>query len=194
MIRRAFLLLSLPVFVSACAIPLVSPPPLPVCPMGDVYEYLSCAEPHFSWHYVEGEITEDDLRKISGNLVTYCSDDPTEWLPVLDRNVRQSVPESRGIIKDTLEEADGETLNEKGLRLLEKDHKILQREYNALADRKLFSRLLGFYLFLPALNAAHNDNADLQNCADHFEMAASEGVEEMILIDFFGRYKWYLGW
>lgn len=194
LISNVLILVCLSAFMSACAIPLSQSPPIPDCPMGDVSEYLLCAEPHFRWFHVEGETNAEQLRNVSDSIIAYCSDDPTEWLPVLDRVARKSVRKSRNIIKDKLEAADGEQRNEMGLRLLQKDHKILVQQYKSLKDRKLFSYGLGSLIISPAYSGGISGNANRESCATLFESPeTSEVIEDLVPRKFFGRYDWYFG-
>ena len=192
LISRTLVSICLFVFVSACTMPLSSSPPLPDCPMGDVYEYLSCAEPHFRWHYVGGETGEGELQYAAKSMIAYCTDYPTDWLPVLDRVARESITESRKIIEDKLNAAEGEQLNEKRLRLLQKDHKILVGEYKSLKDRELFSYVLGIYAFHPAYQGSHSANENTENCTAFFESPETSGfIEDQVQREFFERYSWY---
>ena len=160
--------------------------------MEDVYAYLSCAEPHFRWHYVEGETSVGELQHAAKSMIAYCTDAPTDWLPVLDRVARESITESRKIIEDKLNAAEGEQLNEKRLRLLQKDHKILVREYNSLKDRELFSYVLGLYAFPPAYHGANSANENTVNCTAFFESPdTSWFIEDQVQREFFDRYSWY---
>ncbi|MDE0460794.1 MAG: hypothetical protein OXH93_00210 [Caldilineaceae bacterium] len=192
LISRTLASICLAVSVSACTMPLSSSPPLPDCPMEDVYAYLSCAEPHFRWHYVEGETGEGELQHAAKSMSAYCTDAPADWLPVLDRVARESITESRKTIEDKLNAAEGEQLNEKRLRLLQKDHKILVREYNSLKDRTLFSYLLGLYAFHPAYQGANSANENTENCTAFFESPDTSGfIEDQVQREFFDRYSWY---
>lgn len=180
----------LAVLISSCTFPASTP----ACQTDDVYGYLSCAEPQFSWNHDEigPEEREKETRSLSDWTISYCSDDSVEWLPVLDRNVKESVPKSREIIRDGLDDADGEKLNEDGIKLPQQDHDTLEREFKSLKDRKLFSYVLGLYLMVPVLRAKNEGVSDKETCVDLFErIEASGAVEHDVRKRFFGQYEFY---
>lgn len=202
MIPKTLLLGCLAVLVSSCAIPFSFSP----CPMVDLYEYLSCADPHFSWNYRadphsiwnyeerDPKEREDELRMIAESAISYCSDDPTEWLPVLDRNVKKSVPKARKTIRDRLKAADGEKLNEKGLKLPPEDHDILEQQYRSLKDAELSSYVLGLYVLGPSLGGRNDAFANTEKCTILFERLEISGmVEDGVQKRFFSQFDWYFG-
>ena len=137
MIARVLILVCLSVFVSSCSYS----PFFPSCPTEDTYEYLSCAKPNLNWgdSWDESEGEEEDYGGISYYLDSYCTDDMTEWLPVLDSSVKESVPEVREYLKG-------------------KDVYILaDRELKSLGNQKLYRSILAIYVFDPALAGLQND-------------------------------------
>ncbi len=94
---RAMILVGLSVFVAGCA----SLSPMPSCPTEDVYEYLSCAEPTFSYNRQETDEEELDsnIRQLTEWIDSYCEEDAAAWLPVLDKAVKKNVPEVRRILR-----------------------------------------------------------------------------------------------
>lgn len=76
---------------------------LPICPSDDVTEYLECALGS------AGGGIEETAKLLSA----YCEEDVNEWLPVLDKNVRSSLPAVRIYFQDlvALGKARPEDLN-----------------------------------------------------------------------------------
>lgn len=62
---------------------------MPSCPIGNAYDYLSCAKPTFYGHREE----PGDFRNMVKVVGAYCEDDAAEWVPVLGKSVRASLPE-----------------------------------------------------------------------------------------------------
>ncbi len=140
MILRALILGC--VLLSSCT----SPPPVSSCPMDDVYEYLSCTDPHFYWADKEDDLEKkkDQIQMFSGWAEAYCSDEPSEWLPVMDRYARESIPKTKKIIKEKLEAADGgKTIAETNLRLPQKDHDKLKQQYRDFENDRIPGHVIG---------------------------------------------------
>ena len=190
MVSRSLILGCLAVLVSACTIPQSLSP----CPMGDAYEYLSCADPDFSWgrEAADPQEREEELRIFSELMENYCSDEPAAYLPVLDRNAKKSTPAARKLIRDRLKAADGETLNEKNFRLPQEDHDKLETEFKSLANKRIHSYVVGLYVLSAALPGRNDQFADSQRCAIYFEKVRLSGaVEEDVQDRFFSEYEWY---
>ena len=163
------------------------------CPMGALYEYLSCKEPYFNWNFEERDPKEreNEIRTYADWAISYCSDDPTEWIPVLDKNVKKSIPKARKIIEDRLKAADGEKLNEKDFRLPQEDHDKLVQEYRSLKDKEIPSYVLGTYMLVPAMGGSR-DYTNIESCAILFERLEISGeIEDDVQGRFFGQYEWY---
>lgn len=65
---------------------------LPICPSYDVTEYLKCALGS----------SGDKIEEKSESLSAYCEEEAGEWLPVLDKNVRSSLPSVRIYLQDLI--------------------------------------------------------------------------------------------
>ena len=90
---------------------------LPICPLDDVPEYLTCALG-----------SAGGTEEKSESLSAYCEEDESEWLSVLDKNVRLSLPEVQIYFQDLLKlgKARPEDL----------DHRILYRNVVAIYIRE----------------------------------------------------------
>ena len=69
-----------------------------ICPLDDVPEYLTCALG-----------SAGGTEEKSESLSAYCEEDESEWLSVLDKNVRSSLPEVQIYFQDFAEVRQGTT-------------------------------------------------------------------------------------
>ena len=160
--------------------------------MDDVFEYLSCTDPYLYWREDDPETKRRDFQIFSEWAEAYCSDEPSEWLPVLDRNAKKSIPRTLKDIRERLKAADGEKLGETNLRLRQEDHDKLEQQYRDFEDDRIPGHVIGVYLTIPALFGRNESNANREECAELFEQVLEMGIaEDEVQRRFFGQYELY---
>lgn len=119
---------------------------LPVCPTDDVSEFLNCAL---------GSV--GGIEEKSESLLAYCEEDESEWLPVLDKNVRSSLPEVQIYFRDllTLGKAHPEDL----------DH------------RTLYQNVVAIYILEPSQKGVAGKTG---SCIDEFSDMRTSGLMEWL--------------
>jgi len=122
--------------------PTPTPTPMPSCPTGDAYDYLSCVKPTFYGHGEE----PGDFRNMVRVVGAYCEDDAAEWVPVLEKSVRASLPEVKELI------ASGQKLKES----LPKQYTLEGQAIESLGDEDLYRAVLAMYLSFPAHTGMQN--------------------------------------
>lgn len=160
--------------------------------MDDPYEYLTCVDIRLPWSQDKSpEEREQELKLISEWAVSYCSDNPTDWLPALDKNAKKSVSKSRKALSDRMKATDDGKVDESHFKLSQEDHDALKQEYKSLKNRDIFNHILVLYVQVPALLGRHSHN-NVEKCAILFEKIETSGdVEKKYLLDFFGKYDYY---
>ena len=115
---------------------------LPICPPNDVTEYLKCALG-----------STGGVEEKSESLLAYCEEDESEWLSVLDKNVRSSLPEVQIYFQDLLKlgKARPEDLN----------HGVLYR------------KVMAIYIQEPSQKG---DEGSTGSCIDDFDDMRSGGL------------------
>lgn len=116
---------------------------LPICSSDDVFDYLKCA-----LGSARGGIEEK-----SESLSAYCEEDPSEWLPVLDKNVRSSLP---------------------GVRIYYQDLVALGKARpEELDNLTLYRNVLSIYILEPS-QIGNTDSVG--SCIDYFDTMRASGL------------------
>ena len=75
--------------------------PIPNCPTDDAYHFMDCAKPTVGWlRGLSEEQANEYLYYMVDNMDLFCTDARNEWLPALDKGVRDAYPEIRKYLKD----------------------------------------------------------------------------------------------
>ena len=160
--------------------------------MDDPYEYLTCIDVPLFWNQDQSpEEREQELKLISEWAISYCSDNPTDWLPALDKNAKKSVSNFRKAISERMKATDDGLVDERHFKLSQEDHDALKQEYKSLKNQDIFNYILVTYVMVPAW-LGRNSHTNVEKCAILFEKIESSGdVEKKYLLDFFGKYDYY---
>ena len=173
---KALILICLSALVAGCSFV----PQTSSCSTDNAYDYLACAKPSFPRHGVEEDEFVESLVK---TVDSYCEDDASEWIPVLEKGVRDTLPEVKEFLETgpklrdwlpyqfTLEEQPIESLDDHGL-------------YHALLAMLLFPAVWmgsqnSIYLHRRAgscVNPADCKPLKTGNCTKDFERIRSRDV------------------
>lgn len=134
----AIILLS-SIFLTSCGAGSSS---LPSCSSNDVLEYLKCA-------LGSARVTEETAESLSA----YCEEDPSEWLPELDKYVKSSVPGVRIYFQDLI--ALGKARPEE------------------LDNLTLYRTVMSIYILEPSQKG---NTGTVGSCIDHFDTMRASGL------------------
>lgn len=125
------------------------------CPTDDVFKYLNCVDPLVFAEYPEEE-RESNLQGWAKFIELYCTDDASEWIPVMESRVRESLPDIRRYM-------ESQNIN-----------KIEGVELRNLGNRELYRGVITKYLGGPIIFGASiykgNTYHKSSSCAALFEL------------------------
>lgn len=155
------------------------------CPTDDLYNYMTCAKPSFPL----GDETEDEAFQVMSYYTRFlCEDEPSEWLPEMEKSIRHTFPKVKMLIRR------GETLNDSLPYQITRDEQPLE----SLDDEELYRAVVAMHLFTPVMIGMRNVTPHLQqgktcdgpsdceplmtqNCAEAYKFAreTNEVIEYM---------------
>ena len=134
---------------------------LPACPMHDTYEYFLCTRPQL---HGEDDYDDEAFQIMATFADASCTEEPGEWIPVLDRTVKESMPGVRDFIRKRI--GAGTWGDQERLLLHELDLESYHNE-------ALFPALLGIFVSVPVTFGEHavnyDDSSFRQSCVNMFE-------------------------
>lgn len=130
---KALILVCLSALVAGCSLI----PPTYSCPIDNAYDYLACAKPSFPRQH--GEAEDEFVEGLVKLIDSYCEDDASEWIPVLEKGVRATLPD----VKEFLE--TGPTLRD----WLPYQFTLEEQALETLDNDELYRSVLAMVLFAP---------------------------------------------
>lgn len=154
-------------FMAGC----VAISPIPNCPTDDAYQYMACAKPTVGW--LRG-LSEEQKGKYFYEMVDamdmFCTDARTEWLPALDKGVRDAYPEVREYLRD------GQFFHD----FVSEMYAIEGQRFESLKGRDLHRAVVALFVWdIVFLGGANNDGVT-GNCTDIFQRLGDGGVIEAL--------------
>lgn len=120
----------------------------PHCPMGNAQDYIKCA--------TQSDESDEGVELVAAIVTHFCEEEPSEWLPVLDRNAKRSVADLRQFGYDKLRNLDKE----------EREFSLLKEEVESTSNEDMFAGSVALYLMGPTIAGFGGETG---SCIEVFE-------------------------